>query len=500
MDHFFKKGSSEAAQAKEEVELLLQKIKTMGEVAATLETQLNEEKTKYTLLLTKTNTWKEKVKALRESDRARIAELESELTAYQVVSEATDAELTPEIRAAVQASLHGIIAKHSEEINACKEQVAAVQTTLSSKETTIAELTQELEAVKEVHLEIQQRFTQEMESITNHHETEMAQLRCQLASLQELDGLKYRLQEQQNEIVSLENHSLQNSQIMSVLQQDLASSAEKNELLSQQVRTLQEELETLKQKQAVWKEKVMHMKEKDNETIKQLQSELALARAQPLEMNLSHPPVSQPSAVTHSRTTVEAALLNSESTSTQATELQPENQLYQLPIHIEDEHLTHHQFEKKLELWKEKVKASKAQDAQRIASLEEELEQLRRQVAAGADEQVQAHEALRAELAVARQERDDAAQQAQQHAEDTTRVKQELEAKVAELEQLEASLVDWKEKVKASKAQDAQRIASLEEELEQLRRQVAAGADEQVQAHEALRAELAVARQERDDA
>ncbi|CAJ1018741.1 GRIP domain containing protein, putative, partial [Leishmania shawi] len=121
--------------------------------------------------------------------------------------------------------------------------------------------------------------------------------------------------------------------------------------------------------------------------------------------------------------------------------------------------------------WKEKVKASKAQDAQRIASLEEELEQLRRQVAAGADEQVQAHEALRAELAVARQERDDAAQQAQQHAEDTTRVRQVLEAKVAELEQLEASLVDWKEKVKAAKLKDFERIGTLSEEVEGWRRE-----------------------------
>ncbi|CBZ24462.1 conserved hypothetical protein [Leishmania mexicana MHOM/GT/2001/U1103] len=500
MDRFFKKSSSEAAQAKEEVELLQQKIKTMSEVATALETQLNDEKTKYTLLLTKTNTWKEKVKALTESDRSRIAELESQLAAYHVAGEANGGELTPEIRAAVQASLRGIMTKHAEEMDACKQQMAAAQVTLSTKETTITELMQELEAVKAVYLESQHRFAEEMHSVTDHHEKAMAQLQCQPESLQELEDLKSRFQEQQKEITSLENHSLQNAQIMSVLQQDLASSAEKNELLTQEVRTLQESLATLKQKQAIWKEKVMQMKAKDDETIKHLQSELALTRESSPEMNHS-PPVAEPTAIGQPGTSATAATINPQSSSaSRAPSSPPDEHLCQLSIQLEDEPITPRQFQEKLETWKHKVREMKIHDMRTIEALHTECDQLRHQLAASADEQAQAHETLRAELAAAQQERDNAAQQAQRHAEDAACVRQELEAKAAQFEQLEANVVTWKEKVKASKAQDAQRIASQEEELEQLRHQLAASADEQAQAHETLRAELAAAQQERDNA
>ncbi|KAK7200714.1 GRIP domain containing protein [Novymonas esmeraldas] len=512
MDRFFKKGPSEAAQAREEVELLQQKVKTMGEVATALEAQLNEEKAKHALLLTKTSTWKEKVRALTESDRAHIAQLELELGAYRAATAANGGELTPEMRAAVEAALQGLMAKHAGDVAACEQQVAAANATTAARDTAIAELQHELEAVKAVYLESQQRYAQEMESVMDHHEQETEALRRQLAALEEMDAMKTRLQEQRSEIESLENHSLQQAHIMSVLQEDLASATEQNEALQQQAHTLRDSLAALENKQTVWKEKVMQMKAKDNETIKLLQAELAQSRETSLESTHHLPsPLASSAASAQVEPSVPVAASSPLASISQET-APAQQQVHQLQIQLEEERTTHRQFEEKLEAWKLKAKQIKMQDLQTIHDLEAQCEQLRRALHPAhstADHSPTFSEAphrlsTSAESHTTPQPALPTVAPSASPSDPTTigitDVQQRLDDKTAELQHLQDNMHTWKEKVKVIKAQDMQRLADQEAELQHLRQQLAATGDEQAQAADALRAELAAAQQERDDA
>ncbi|KPA76889.1 hypothetical protein ABB37_07281, partial [Leptomonas pyrrhocoris] len=387
MDRFFKKASSsEAAQAKEEVELMQQKVKTMGDVVAALESQLNEEKSKYTQLTSKTTQWKEKVKALTEADRSRIAQLEAELSVFQAAQEANGGVVTPEVQAAIHDALQSASANNASATAGYKETISSLKNTVATKDAQIEELQQELETVKAVYLETQVRFAEEVQSATEHHETEMNEMRIQLASLKEMETLKVRLQEQREEIASLENHSHQQSHIVVVLQQELDTATGHNKDLEQQLQSLRESLSTLEQKQSVWKEKVMQMKAKDNDTIKQLETELAqsressVARQQPIT-------VSSDAVVGHSgagASPTDASMRHAEHSDSSS---QPQDQLQQLQIQLDEERLTHRQFEEKLDTWKQKAKQIRFQDAQTITELQNQCDHLQQQLTAQRQQQ-----------------------------------------------------------------------------------------------------------------
>ncbi|KAL7703044.1 hypothetical protein NQL31_001643, partial [Lotmaria passim] len=530
MDRFFKRNSSsEVAEAKEEVELLRQKVKTMGEVATTLEAQLDEEKTKYTVLMNKTTQWKEKVKALTESDRSRIAQLESELRVFQAVQEANGGKVTPEVQSAIQAALQSASASNAVETAKYKETIANFENTVVGKDAQIKELQQELETVKAVCLESQTRFAEEMQSVVQHHNAELSDLRSQLASLKEMDTLKLRLQEQKEEIASLENHSHQQTHIALALQQDLAAATEHNRELEQQLQSVRESLSALEQKQAVWKEKVVQMKAKDNETIKQLEAELAHSR----ESSVAHPqnaPV--PTDVTAGQTATETlpTVTSADSAESRTSLSQSQDQLQQLQIQLEEERLTQRQFEEKLESWKQKAKQIRLQDAQTIQDLQQQCQQLQHQLTTRRERSQSANGAsqttreadvdcpldsrvnmqlanVQSELDTALRSRDEMQAALQTHLDEEHSLTEQLTEKKHEFERLEAQLITWKEKAENTHATESERNNNLQEEVRHLREQLETAqqhAEEAAQQHaeqvQALHEQLEAAQQQAEEA
>ncbi|RNF10453.1 putative MYH7B protein, partial [Trypanosoma conorhini] len=275
MAHFFKKHAPAASTPDtEEVEMLRQKVGTLEEVVRRAEEELREERGRLSTLQLKTAQWKEKVKELNRRDQVRIAELEGELKVIKTLHEAAPVPITAEMHSLLDNALATLRDKHERELGVKQQELNKALATVSARDSELAQQNSELKALQEQYIESQQRFTQELESLSKHHEVEVQQLRVQLRELDKAEELSSRIGKQQEEIQALERHSTQQAGLTGELQREIVELEAKNNKLQSELEEASTKLSAVLEKQRVWKEGVKNIKLQDVRTIQELREEL----------------------------------------------------------------------------------------------------------------------------------------------------------------------------------------------------------------------------------
>ncbi|EAN82540.1 MYH7B protein, putative [Trypanosoma cruzi] len=275
MANFFRKTASTAPLPDtEEVEMLRQKVGTLEELVKRAEEELREEKEKLSTLQNKTAQWKEKVKELNAKDRACIKQLEEELKVIKAMHGDAPIPITAEIQSLVEKGLATLRYEHEGELGAKQRELEKALATASDRASELEKSQRKLEALQKQHMEMQQRFTRQMESLSKHHEMEITQLSERLSEADSIHELKNHISKQEDEIKAMESHSTQQAVLAGELQKEIAELTTKNNELQGKLNESLDKMSVMQEKQRNWKESVKNMKMQDMNTIQELREEL----------------------------------------------------------------------------------------------------------------------------------------------------------------------------------------------------------------------------------
>ncbi|PWU88647.1 hypothetical protein C4B63_70g59 [Trypanosoma cruzi] len=275
MANFFRKTAPTAPLPDtEEVEMLRQKVGTLEELVKRAEEELREEKEKLSTLQNKTAQWKEKVKELNAKDRACIKQLEEELKVIKAMHGDAPIPITAEIQSLVEKGLATLRYEHEGELGAKQRELEKALADVSDRASELEESQRKLEALQKQHMEMQQRFTSQMESLSKHHEMEITQLSERLSEADRIHELKNHISGQEDEIKAMESHSTQQAVLAGELQKEIAELTTKNNELQGKLNESLDKMSVMQEKQRNWKESVKKMKMQDMNTIQELREEL----------------------------------------------------------------------------------------------------------------------------------------------------------------------------------------------------------------------------------
>ncbi|EKG07154.1 MYH7B protein, putative [Trypanosoma cruzi] len=275
MANFFRKTAPTAPLPDtEEVEMLRQKVGTLEELVKRAEEELREEKEKLSTLQNKTAQWKEKVKELNAKDRACIKQLEEELKVIKAMHGDAPIPITAEIQSLVEKGLATLRYEHEGELGAKQRELEKALADVSDRASELEESQRKLEALQKQHMEMQQRFTIQMESLSKHHEMEITQLSERLSEADRIHELKNHISGQEDEIKAMESHSTQQAVLAGELQKEIAELTTKNNELQGKLNESLDKMSVMQEKQRNWKESVKKMKMQDMNTIQELREEL----------------------------------------------------------------------------------------------------------------------------------------------------------------------------------------------------------------------------------
>ncbi|KEG12262.1 putative MYH7B protein [Trypanosoma grayi] len=512
MEHLFKKHlPSGSSQDQDELEMLRQKNKTLEEAIKRTENELEEEKLKLSRLQEKTASWKEKVKQLTAKDRARIAELEEEITLMKTISETAGVPMTAELQSLVDRSLAAVREEHVRQQTLKQDELTKALASLSQRDAELEKSRCELEGLKNQYIENQQRFTQELEALSAHHERELKQLQDRLGGPDKIRALEQQIQKQTEEIQALEEHSTHQKVLAGEFQKELmglklendalhnklkeaqqASSAMHGKLIGEegitneentgkkttdnshqehQQRPQEEDAVTgmhplLGEKLQRWKEKVKQEKLKDVANIRTLTQELQQLKEQSTAaQNIIHKIATHlkeaPPDINHCIHVAEEYWRGSHGNTEHLDRVFTPDKHTEQAVDAQNDHNTH-SIDSTIRALTNKLDTAvqEREEVQReLERTTEELSTLREQHGTSTVE-------LQVQLDTAVQEREGVLQECKRLQDRCAEVEREchsvVKEKEGELRMLEEKIVVWKEKVKATKAKDDARIESLE--------------------------------------
>ncbi|KAH8609597.1 hypothetical protein ERJ75_001196200 [Trypanosoma vivax] len=216
MDRLFDRRRENDSALSEEMELLRQKVSTLQEIIQRSEAELQEEKQKHLALQEKTALWKEKVKQSTMNDRRRIAELEEKLVLLKTVHVGADAISEGGAQAAGKA-VEQLSEGHIPSQQIGMHELQKAKETILQREAELRECQQSLNMLRDKHVEMQQRFSEELEALTEHHRAELQKIKEPSSDLERTAVLEQLVDEQKLKLQSLQDltrqQNLQNEQL-----------------------------------------------------------------------------------------------------------------------------------------------------------------------------------------------------------------------------------------------------------------------------------------------
>ncbi|ORC88618.1 putative MYH7B protein, partial [Trypanosoma theileri] len=274
MDFFKRQHATVPVPDQEELEMLRQKNKTLEELVKVKEDELQEEKQKFAILQQKTADWKEKVKQYTTRDRTRIAELEEELTVLKTIRDTSNVGMSAELQSLVDQAITKVRDEHKQQLEKQQGELSKARVTIEEGEAKLQEVQQSLGNLQEQYIALQQRFSNEMEALTKHHDMELQQLREHQNNSEKISELEKYIRKQQEEIETLENHSNQQKTLSDEIQKELVDLRAEKERLEAQLHDSSQKLAFFKEQQKQWVENANNTKLSEEKTTQQFRETL----------------------------------------------------------------------------------------------------------------------------------------------------------------------------------------------------------------------------------
>ncbi|CCW60462.1 unnamed protein product [Phytomonas sp. EM1] len=489
MNHFFKSSSAELTSAKEEIDMLRQKIKTVEAIASSLEDQLAEERKKNVDLKGTAQMWEDTVKAMDEAHRCEISGLRDELSIYKQIKEATDEDITVVVSESINSSLQGIRQEYELKINKLTEDTQLLQNRLTESDSLRAEGLKELEDVKAAYLRAEKRFREDIARV--HEQYEVGRREMEKKHISELEELRKMAESHYGRELSDESKPEKHSELITALNHEIQHLNESNRLLQQDIDQKEQILVDVQQKHAEWREKVKSIKRQDNETIENLKRRLESASASPAAAEgQPNPQLSKELEKLNEKfeeermmnretikrlqeqlTEAEKKVLELQRSEDSLDKVQPESDKNEIQDHDRAE--SQHQSRRGGNCRSRRGRRQKTQGQDNVVLLGHNMDLSCHQSsvsqnATEAERASQDHtemERLRDQLEAMTAERDAAVERASQDHTEMERLRGQLNKSNDSLKHIESNLLLWKEKVKTAKLRDTEKISELETAL-----------------------------------